>query len=307
MPTVNTSTHNTSPESDTSPEVDDVLESEVKGETDEDIVKEEPEGMQESEDADIDPFEGIDDADIATYSDIHDVPPPESDDAARVLAAEIKEWISQGRPTSDEPPIREKSVKHESDVTDQSDDTVETKGQEIEDEQSTTHEDYKDSEQKPQDITKDTVDEIKQESYDTVDVKSKDVQTPESVQESEDADIDPFEGIDDADIATYSDIHDVPPPESDDAARVLAAEIKEWISQGRPTSDEPPIREKSVKHESDVTDQFDDTVDDKDDEVQKAPPKEKVVPKVKDRPKSEEKTESKHKKKRGLFGFFRRK
>ena len=254
-----------------------------------------PEGAQESEDADIDPFEGIDDSDIAAYSDIHDVPPPESDDAARVLATEIKEWISQGRPTSDEPPISERSVKHEGDVTDQSDDTVKTKGQEIEDEQSTTHDD-KDTEQKPQDATKDTVE-----------VKDEDAQVPEGAQESEDADIDPFEGIDDSDIAAYSDIHDVPPPESDDAARVLATEIKEWISQGRPTSDEPPIREKSVERERDVTDQSDDTVEDKDDETQKAPPKEKVVPKVKDKSESEEKTKSKHKKKRGLFGFFGRK
>ena len=228
-----------------------------------------------------------------------------------MLAAEIKEWISQGRPTSDGPSISEKSVKRESDVTDQSDDTAETKGQEvvveIEDGQPTKHEDDKDTEQKPQDITIDTTDEIKQESSDTVEVKGEGVQVPEGVQESEDADIDPFEGIDDADIAAYSDIHDVPPPESDNTARVLAAEIKEWISQGRPTSDEPPIREKSVKRESDVTDQSDDAVEDKDDETQKAPPKEKVVSKVKDGPEPEEKTKSKHKKKRGLFGFFGRK
>ncbi len=310
-PAVNTSTHDTAPEVVTSPESDDVLESEAKGEIDEDIVKEESEEIQESEDSDIDPFEGIDDADIAAYSDIHDVPPPESDDAARVLAAEIKEWISQGRPISDGPSISEKSVKHERDVTDQPDDTAETKGQEvvveIEDGQPTKHEDDKDTEQKPRDITIDTTDEIKQESSDTVEVKDEGVQVPEGVQESEDADIDPFEGIDDADIAAYSDIHDVPPPESDDAARVLAAEIKEWISQGRPISDGPSISEKSVKHERDVTDQPDDTAEDKDDETQKAPPKEKVVPKVKDMSESEEKTKSKHKKKHGLFGFFSRK
>ncbi len=270
-----------------------------------------PEGVQESEDVDIDPFEGIDDADIAAYSDIHDVPPPESDNTARVLAAEIKEWISQGRPISDGPSISEKSVKHERDVTDQSDDTAETKGQEvvveIEDGQPTKHEDDQDTEQKPRDITIDTTDEVKQELYDTVEVKSEGVQVPEGVQESEDADIDPFEGIDDSDIATYSDIHDVPPPESDNTARVLAAEIKEWISQGRPISDGPSISEKSVKHERDVTDQSDDTAEDKDDETQKAPPKEKVEPKVKDMSESEEKTKSKHKKKRGLFGFFGKK
>ncbi|MYL10820.1 MAG: signal recognition particle-docking protein FtsY, partial [Cenarchaeum sp. SB0669_bin_11] len=121
---VNTSTHDTAPEVVTSPESADVLESEAKGEIDEDIVKEESEEIQESEDVDIDPFEGIDDADIAAYSDIHDVPPPESDNTARVLAAEIKEWISQGRPISDGPSISEKSVKHERDVTDQSDDTA---------------------------------------------------------------------------------------------------------------------------------------------------------------------------------------
>ena len=45
-----------------------------------------------------DPFHGIADSDIAEYSDRFDVPPPENDKEAYVLAERIRRWIAGGRP-----------------------------------------------------------------------------------------------------------------------------------------------------------------------------------------------------------------
>ena len=64
-----------------------------------------------------------------------------------------------------------------------------------------------------------------------------------SAGEIPDEDGDPFAGITTKDIEEYSDLYDVPPPESDDEARKLAAKIRRWISDGRP---------KSTKEEKDV-------------------------------------------------------
>ena len=50
-----------------------------------------------------DPFKGIDDADIATYSEIHDTPPPENDDEAARMALDIRKWINDGRPGTEKP------------------------------------------------------------------------------------------------------------------------------------------------------------------------------------------------------------
>ncbi len=55
---------------------------------DDDITDGEPE----------DPFQGIEDNDIAMYSEIYDVPPPETDADAQEIAAKIRQWIKQGRP-----------------------------------------------------------------------------------------------------------------------------------------------------------------------------------------------------------------
>ncbi|HJT09623.1 MAG TPA: signal recognition particle-docking protein FtsY [Candidatus Nitrosotalea sp.] len=49
---------------------------------------------------DDDPFAGIETKDIEKYSDLYDVPPPETDDEARKLASKIRRWISDGRPKS---------------------------------------------------------------------------------------------------------------------------------------------------------------------------------------------------------------
>ncbi|SHO42483.1 Signal recognition particle receptor FtsY [Nitrosotalea sinensis] len=80
---------------------------------------------------------------------------------------------------------------------------------------------------------------------------------------------DPFVGISTQDIEKYSDIFDVSPPESDDQARKLAADIRKWISAGRPKSkpkDEPkskPEPEMKTKDESEEEDEVDSEKDEK--------------------------------------------
>ena len=49
-----------------------------------------------------DPFYGINDDDIARYSDQFDVPPPENDADAGRLAERIRRWIRDGRPDKDD-------------------------------------------------------------------------------------------------------------------------------------------------------------------------------------------------------------
>jgi fused signal recognition particle receptor len=67
----------------------------------------EPEPQLESPEPDVveksttessdDPFEGISDDDIATYSDLYDIPPPENDDDAIKSGNKIRKWIKDGR------------------------------------------------------------------------------------------------------------------------------------------------------------------------------------------------------------------
>ena len=45
-----------------------------------------------------DPFDGIKDDDIATYSDLFDIPPPENDTDAINLGNKIRQWIKNDRP-----------------------------------------------------------------------------------------------------------------------------------------------------------------------------------------------------------------
>ena len=54
-----------------------------------------------------DPFSGISDEDISAYSDMFDVPPPETDGEAHRLAGDIRTWIREGRPERDAPPAPE--------------------------------------------------------------------------------------------------------------------------------------------------------------------------------------------------------
>ena len=64
-----------------------------------------------------DPFEGIDDDDITTYSDLFDVPPPENDNDAVNLANKIRQWIKRGRPDPEEY-IEEEEEKEDDTVID---------------------------------------------------------------------------------------------------------------------------------------------------------------------------------------------
>ena len=81
----------------------------VFGSLDDVEIKEtsEPEPTPEPEPTSDDPFEGINDDDIATYSDLFDVPPPESDNDAIKLAKQIREWIKKGRPEPGESSVDE--------------------------------------------------------------------------------------------------------------------------------------------------------------------------------------------------------
>ncbi len=72
----------------------------------------EPEPTPEPKLSPNDPFDGIDDVDIATYSDLFDVPPPENDADAIVLGQKIRDWIKHGRSksgSSSEQEIHDKS------------------------------------------------------------------------------------------------------------------------------------------------------------------------------------------------------
>lgn len=68
-----------------------------------DIKKESiPEPTPEPEPTYDEPFEGIKDDEIATYSDLFDVPPPENDDQAFKLGKKIRQWIKDGKPEPSE-------------------------------------------------------------------------------------------------------------------------------------------------------------------------------------------------------------
>ena len=102
--------------------------------------------------------------------------------------------------------------------------------------------------------------------------------TPEPEPESPEAgeSDDPFAGISDGDIAAYSDVFDVPPPDNDEDARRMAGKIRAWIEAGRPG---PPDAEPAPEPDAGT----------------------------KLKPDAEPATEPEpKKKKRGLFGRFRR-
>ena len=52
---------------------------------------------------------------------------------------------------------------------------------------------------------------------------------------------DPFYGIKDNEIAKYSDLFDIPPPESDDEAIQLGKKIRQWIKDGKPKPGESKV------------------------------------------------------------------
>ncbi len=64
-------------------------------------VEPKPEPKPEPKTSSDDPFAGISDDDIAIYSDLFDIPPPENDDEAIKLGNKIRNWIKNERPKSD--------------------------------------------------------------------------------------------------------------------------------------------------------------------------------------------------------------
>ena len=58
----------------------------------------EPEPEPTSEPISDDPFYGIKDNEIAKYSDLFDIPPPESDAEAIKLGNKIRQWLKDGKP-----------------------------------------------------------------------------------------------------------------------------------------------------------------------------------------------------------------
>ena len=87
---------------------------------------------------------------------------------------------------------------------------------------------------------------------------------------------DPFEGISDDDITLYSDLFDVPPPENDNEAIKLGNKIRQWIKNGR-------LEPGESKPEEPISDHIKES-----DNAQK------------------QDKEERSKKKRGLFGFFKK-
>ena len=65
-----------------------------------------------------DPFAGISDDEIATYSDLFDIPPPENDNDAVHLGNKIRQWIKDGKPKPGESKVKD-------DVEDEADDDEE--------------------------------------------------------------------------------------------------------------------------------------------------------------------------------------
>ncbi|MEJ2260929.1 MAG: signal recognition particle-docking protein FtsY, partial [Nitrosopumilaceae archaeon] len=75
----------------------------------------------------------------------------------------------------------------------------------------------------------------------------------------------------------YSELFDVPPPENDKQALQLSRKIKEWINKGKP---EPGMVGKQISDEEEE--------------------------KLESEEEKQTKEETKPKKKRGMFGFFRK-
>ena len=97
---------------------------------------------------------------------------------------------------------------------------------------------------------------------------------------------DPFAGITDTDIFNYSELHNISPPENDDEAIKLGTKIRDWIKHGRPKPGEFKI-DKKTKHG-----EFEEHLYKKED--------------IKDEKHKQDKEEEKSKKKRGVFGFFKK-
>ena len=97
---------------------------------------------------------------------------------------------------------------------------------------------------------------------------------------------DPFAGITDTDIFNYSELYNIPPPENDDEAIKLGTKIRDWIEHGRPKPGEFKLNKKTKHGE------FEEHLYKKEE--------------IKDEKHKQDKEEEKSKKKRGVFGFFKK-
>ena len=95
-----------------------------------------------------DPFEGIKDEDIADYSDLYDIPPPENDEEAIKLGNKIRKWIKQGRP---EPGESISEIKPDEEIIEDVEDKQEKEPEKIRDDEELEEfeEQKQDKEEKP--------------------------------------------------------------------------------------------------------------------------------------------------------------
>ena len=207
-------------------------------------VEASPKKTKDEPESDADPFEGISSDDIAVYSDVYDIPPPETDREAAKTAAAIKQWIKRGRPSPDDMETKQE-IESEPEAIPKTDDVVET-------------------------IPEDTP-----ESVQELEVKSEDdaKAVPENKPEAESS-TDPFEGISSNDIAIYSDVYDIPPPETDREAAKTAAAIKQWIKRGRPSPEDIETKQE-IESEPEVMPKTDDVVEAIPEDTPEAMPKDK--------------------------------
>ena len=174
-----------------------------------------------------DPFSGISDEDISAYSDIFDVPPPETDEEAHRLAGDIRAWIKEGRPERAAPPAPEPEPEPAPPEPEPEPEPMTAPEPEPEPEPAPPE-----PEPEPEPMT------APQPEPEPAPPEPEPMTAPEPAGSD-----DPFSGISDEDISAYSDIFDVPPPETDEEAHRLAGDIRAWIKEGRPERAAPPAPE----------------------------------------------------------------
>ena len=246
-----------------------------------------------------DPFDGISDDDIAEYSEIYDIPPPDTDAEAQKLASSIRQWISKGRPattTKQEASAHDKPISQpapESRLT--SDGALEPEPTPEPEPPAPVPEEIPQPEPEPApepepepEPAAPVPEEIPQpEPEPEPALQLTEPTQKEHTSSVRDADIadgepeDPFQGIEDDDIAVYSEIYDIPPPETDAEALEVASKIRQWIKQDRPDPIEGSTSTKYAMRQ----------------ERESEPEQE---------PEPEPEPEPKPKKKRGFFGMFRK-
>ena len=88
----------------------------------------EPEPTPEPELYSDDPFEGITNDEITTYSDLFDIPPPETDTEAIKTGKKIRDWIKNGKPDPSESTVIRSDEKEEIHKQDKEDEPKKKRG-----------------------------------------------------------------------------------------------------------------------------------------------------------------------------------